>query len=93
MADIENTVAKIEAKVGRLLKENSRLRAAEAKSTERCRQLLEQKHNQDIVINKLKEQNTILKLGNSLAQQGDSTEIKHKINQLIQSIDKCLASL
>ena len=44
-------------------------------------------------INNLTEQNKILKLGNALAQKGDSTEIKLKINQLIKDIDKSLSLL
>ena len=42
-------------------------------------------------INNLKEQINILKLGNTLAQKGDTVEIKLRINQLIRSIDKSLA--
>ena len=91
MFDFETTVAEIEWKVRKLLEENGRLRAEVEESAERCRQLQEQVNNQNITINNLKEQNNILKLGNTLAQKGDTVEIKLRINQLIRSIDKSLA--
>lgn len=90
MFDFETTVVEIEYKVRKLMEENNRLRAAEAELTDRCRTLQEQIDNDKIVINNLKEQQTIIKLGNSLTQKGDSAEIKLKINQLIRSIDKTL---
>ena len=91
MFDVETTVAEIEWKVRKLLEENGRLRTEVEESAERCRVLQEQVNNQNITINNLKEQNNILKLGNTLAQKGDTVEIKLRINQLIRSIDKSLA--
>lgn len=90
MYDFETTVVEIECKVRRLIEENNRLRTVEAELTERCQQLQRQIENDNIVINNLKEQQTILKLGNALTQKGDSAEIKLKINQLIRNIDKAL---
>ena len=91
MFDFETTVAEIEWKVRKLLEENGRLRTEVEESAERCRVLQEQVNNQNITINNLKEQNNILKLGNTLTQKGDTVEIRLKINQLIRSIDKSLA--
>ena len=91
MFDFETTVAEIEWKVRKLLEENGRLRTEVEESAERFRVLQEQVNNQNITINNLKEQNNILKLGNTLAQKGDTVEIKLRINQLIRSIDKSLA--
>ena len=91
MFDYETTVAEIERKVRRLIEENDRLRASELNWAERCKELQGQIDNNNIIINNLKEQNNILKLGNTLSQKGDSAEIKLKINQLIRSIDKSLA--
>ena len=91
MFDFETTVAEIEWKVRKMVEENEQLRAKVEESAEQCRQLQEQVNNQNITINNLKEQNNILKLGNTLAQKGDTVEIKLKINQLIRSIDKSLA--
>ena len=91
MFDFETTVAEIEWKVRKLLEENGRLRTEVEESAERCRVLQEQVNNQNITINNLKEQNNILKLGNTMAQKGDTVEIKLRINQLIRSIDKSLA--
>ena len=91
MFDFETTVAEIEWKVRKLLEENGHLRAEVEESAELCRVLQEQVNNQNITINTLKEQNNILKLGNTLTQKGDTVEIKLKINRLIRSIDKSLA--
>lgn len=91
MFDFETTVAEIECKVRKMMEENERLRTEVEESAERCRVLQEQVNSQNITINNLKEQNNILKLGNTLTQKGDTVEIKLKINQLIRSIDKSLA--
>lgn len=91
MFDFEAIVVEIEMKVRKLIGENRRLRVEAEEANERCRQLQEQVDKQNIVINNLKEQNNILKLGNTLTQKGDSVEIRLKINQLIRSIDKSLA--
>jgi hypothetical protein len=91
MFDFEAIVVEIEMKVRKLIGENRRLRVEAEEANERCRQLQEQVDKQNIVINNLKEQNNNLKLGNTLTQQGDSAEIRLKINQLIRSIDKSLA--
>lgn len=93
MQDIENTVAAIEDKVRQVMAENDRLRLMEANLAARCGKLQEQVNNQNITINNLKEQNKILKLGNTLTQKGDSVELKLKINQLVRSIDHALASI
>lgn len=91
MFDYETAVAEIERKVRELIVENDRLRVSEHNWAERCKELQKQIDNNNVVINNLKEQNNILKLGNRLAQKGDSAEIKLKINQLIRSIDKSLS--
>lgn len=93
MFDYETTLAGIEKKVRKLIEDNERLRS-EVEELKVGQKALEQK-NQDNnnIINQLKEENTVLKLRNSLTEKGDSTEIKLKINQLIRTIDKSLALL
>ena len=91
MFDFETTVAEIEWKVRGLMQQNEHLRQQLDESAEHCLRLQEEVNNQHITINTLKEQINQLKLGNTLAQKGDSVEIKLKINQLIRSIDKSLA--
>ena len=90
MFDFETTVAEIELKVRKLMKENELLRAEMEKTNGQCQELQEQNEQHNILINNLKEQNNNLKLGNTLTQKGDSVEIRLKINQLIRSIDKSL---
>lgn len=91
MFDFETTVAEIELKVRKLIEENDRLRASEESLARQCAELQGQIDNNNLVINNLKEQNNILKLGNTLTRKGDFAEIKLRINQLIRSIDKSLS--
>lgn len=91
MFDFETTVAEIELKVRKLIEENDRLRASEESLARQCAELQGQIDNNNLVINNLKEQNNIFKLGNTLTRKGDSAEIKLRINQLIRSIDKSLS--
>ena len=90
MFDFETSVSGIEFKVRQLADEVKRLRTEVSVGEARCRELEEALRNKDLVINNLKEENKIVKLGNRLAEGSDSTELKLKINQMIRTIDKCL---
>ena len=46
--------------------------------------------NKESEINKLKEENKLIRLGNRLTEGNDSAELKLKINQMIRTIDKSL---
>lgn len=47
-----------------------------------------------VQLNKLSEQNKVLKLAKSLTgKEGKSTDIKLRINELIREIDKCIAQV
>ena len=93
MFDFETTVSGIEHKVRQLADEVARLRSALTESEDRCRELKKAVENKDILINNLKEENKIIKLGNRLTENGDITELKLKINQMIRAIDKSLEIL
>ena len=93
MLDFETTVSGIEYKVRKLIDDNEKLRQQVKRLNNEKQDLQKTCDNQNILINNLKEQTKILKLGNALTQKGDSAEIKLKINQLIRSIDKSLAIL
>lgn len=90
MFDFETTVAGIEHKVRLLADEVARLRTALSESEDQCRELQKALDNKEILINNLKEENKIIKLGNKLAENGNCTELKLKINQMIRAIDKSL---
>ena len=90
MFDFETSVSGIEFKVRQLADEVGRLRSDVSATEARCRELEEALRNKDLVINNLKEENKIVKLGNRLAEGSDSTELKLKINQMIRTIDKSL---
>ena len=93
MFDFETSVSGIEFKVRQLADEVERLRAlVSAKEDEICELQKAQKNN-EIIINNLKEENKLVKLGNRLTEGGDSAELKLKINQMIRTIDKSLEIL
>ena len=74
-----------------MVRENASLRDKIGDLDRKREEMQKSIKDKDILINNLTEQNKILKLGNALAQKGDSTEIKLKINQLIKDIDKSLS--
>ena len=91
MSEVEDLLARIEERVSQLVAENQELRDRISLLGKDQDALQEAIKDKDILINNLTEQNKILKLGNALAQKGDSTEIKLRINQLIKDIDKSLS--
>jgi predicted RNase H-like nuclease (RuvC/YqgF family) len=90
MFDFETSVTGIEFKVRQLADEVARLRASVSEKDDRCRELQEALENKEIIINNLKEENKLIKLGNKLTEKGDCSEIKLKINQMIRTIDRSL---
>ena len=90
MFDFETTVSGIEFKVRQLADEVQRLRRLVSERDERVWELEEALKNKEIVINNLKEENKLVKLGNRLAEGNDSAELKLKINQMIRIIDRSL---
>ena len=90
MFDFETSVTGIEFKVRQLADEVQRLRKLVSQKDNRCDELEEALKNSETTINNLKEENKLLKLGNRLTEEGESAEIKLKINQMIRAIDKSL---
>ncbi len=93
MFDFETTVAGIEHKVRLLADEVARLREALREKEDQCRELEKALENKEILINNLKEENKVIKLGNRLTENGESTELKLKINQMIRAIDRSIEIL
>lgn len=93
MFDFETTVSGIEFKVRQLADEVQRLRTLVSERDDRVWELEEALKNKDILINSLKEENKLVKLGNRLTEGNDSAELKLKINQMIRAIDKSLEIL
>ena len=93
MFDFETSVTGIEFKVRQLADEVARLRTLVSKKEDECIALEEALKDKEILINNLKEENKLIKLGNRLTERGDSAEIKLKINQMIRTIDKSLEIL
>lgn len=93
MFDFETSVSGIEFKVRQLADEVQRLRGLVDSQRDHVCELEEALKNKEILINNLKEENKLIKLGNRLTEGGDSTELKLKINQVIRAIDKSLEIL
>lgn len=93
MFDFETSVTGIEFKVRQLADEVSRLRRLVSEKEDRCYELEKALENKEILINNLKEENKLVKLGNRLTEKGDSAELKLKINQMIRTIDRSLEIL
>lgn len=90
MFDFETSVTGIEFKVRQLADEVTRLRHEVSEGNDRCRALEEALKDKEILINNLKEENKIVKLGNRLTEKGETAELKLKINQMIRAIDRSL---
>ena len=93
MFDFETPVTGIEFKVRQLADEMNRLRTLVSEKEDECRELKEALNDKEIIINNLKEENKLIKLGNKLTEKGDCSEIKLKINQMIRTIDRSLEIL
>ena len=93
MFDFETSVTGIEFKVRQLADEVVPLRQLVRASDDRCRELEEALKNKETIINNLKEENKLIRLGNRLTEGNDSAELKLKINQMIRTIDKSLEIL
>ncbi|MBR1767034.1 MAG: hypothetical protein IJ745_08405 [Bacteroidales bacterium] len=93
MFDFETSVTGIEFKVRQLAEEVTHLRRLVTEKEDRCRELEKALENSETTINKLKEENKLVKLGNKLSEKGESAEIKLKLNQMIRAIDKSLEIL
>ena len=93
MSEVDDLLVRIEKRVADLVNENISLHDRISSLDRERGSMQKALEDKDILINNLTEQNKILKLGNALAQKGDSTEIKLRINRLIKDIDKSLSLL
>ena len=93
MFDFETTISGIEFKARQLAEEVARLRHMVEERDIRLMELNETVKNREITINKLKEENKLVKLGNRLTEGRDSAELKLKINEMIRIIDRSLETI
>lgn len=90
MFDFETAVSGIEFKVRQLADEVTRLRKTVEGQSSLIVELEKALEEKEKTVNKLTEENKIIKLGNRLSDGDDSTELKLKITQMIRVIDKSL---
>ena len=93
MFDFETSVTSIELKTRQLADEVARLRRQVSEADDRCHALEEALKDKEILINNLKEENKLVKLGNRLSEKGETAELKLKIKKMIRDIDKRLEKL
>ena len=93
MLDFETKISGIEYKIRQLIESKKALEKQLSESEQRNRELESQIYNNNLIIKQLEEQNKILNLGNTLSDNGNTTEIKIKINRLIREIDKSIELL
>lgn len=90
MADFDSVIIGIQNKLRMLIGENTRLREELIQLRKRCDELQQAEKNDHILTNNLNLKTHTNQSGNTLATIGDPSDIKRKINQAIQAIDKYL---
>lgn len=93
MENLETTLVGIDYKLRRLLADQAALKERLRKLTEENEELRDQIKKADGEKENIYKQLDIIKLRNTLAAKGDSTEIKLRINQLIRNIDRSMEFL
>lgn len=93
MADLKLTITSLHSKVEKLVflhrKQQEDLIMLDHEKEALFKTIQEQKN----VINKLEEKYKVLKLAKTFTKEGESTEVKSKVNELVREIDKCIALL
>ncbi len=93
MEDLHTLIAGIDYKIRRLIDEKQSLiktiESLETQEKELNRIVLEQSEE----INNLKEQIKTLKLGETIKNSLDTTDVKLKINNLVRKIDRCVGMI
>lgn len=92
MADFSSNFNQLEDNVKSLIEQKKRLEI-ELKEVKRNNEILtEQLKSYENEIEDLREKNKILRIAGG-ASDGDSREIKLKINEIVREVDKCIAQL
>jgi chromosome segregation ATPase len=93
MEDLKTLISGIDYKIRKLLDDKRKLeqdiQQLEADKKELNKIVLEQSQE----VNNLKEQVKTLKLGETIKNSLDTTDVKLKINNLVRKIDKCVGMI
>lgn len=90
MEDLQTLIAGIEYKVRRLIDEKSKLEQGKESLNNEINELNKIVLEQSQEIKSLKEQIKTLKLGETIKNSLDTTDVKLKINNLVRKIDRCV---
>ena len=93
MGDLSLIVVNLQSKVKKLVIQHKKTQDDNdklLKERERMLMLIDDYKN---TINKLEENNKVIKLAKTLSEKGNTVEVKFKINELVREIDKCIALL
>ncbi|MDX9798544.1 MAG: hypothetical protein RBT05_06785 [Bacteroidales bacterium] len=90
MEDLQTLITGIEYKVRKLIEVKSNLNQDRESLNQEIKNLNKVVLEQSTEINSLKEQIKTLKLGETIKNNLDTTEVKLKINNLVRKIDRCV---
>lgn len=90
----ETIIASVKDKIKQLGDRNEALQKELDNAKASHSSLKEELADRDRKLAELAEKNKVLKMAKSLSgAEGDSSDTKHKINELVREIDKCIALL
>lgn len=90
---IENDLVTLEHKIKKLIEVNKTLRLYLQKSKEENSQLQEKIKRKDEELNNFQNKFKISKIVGHVAVNGNTAELKSKINEYIKEIDRCITHL
>lgn len=93
MDETQKLISKIDYKVRQLLEDKSGLESQNKELLAQIEQKDKVALEQQEIINNLKQQIKVLKLGEAIKSNSDKTEVKLKINDLVRKIDRCISEI
>ena len=93
MNNIDNFVEELEYKASKLVEAKRKTENENSKLLNELSELKKIINKQKLDINKLEENNKVLKIAKSIDTGGEAIDAKQKINELVREVDKCIALL
>ena len=93
MNESDKLIEDIEYKVNKLIELKLKSENENSKLLNDISELKKIINKQKLDINKLEENNKVLKIAKSIDTGGESVNAKQKINELVREVDKCIALL
>ncbi|MFC2111541.1 hypothetical protein ACFLQ5_03730 [Bacteroidota bacterium] len=93
MNNIDKLVEDLDYKANKLIESKRKTENENSKLLNDISELKKIINKQKLDINKLEENNKVLKIAKSIDTGGESVNAKQKINELVREVDKCIALL